>query len=189
MKDIRQIIEGSALEISLPNPFEEGVKWYLRQPEDFEADLALAVRNAAQALASEQEEIRSAATQPPSRRWLLNHKNVSDATRKQIAELEAQGDAIDPLDKIELENKRDLLETLADPSLYTRADEEANAYARKRYDEWLIKRLVFSEMGKVYLDPDSKEGPARWKALNGKIRIALKLLLYEVLALESTAKN
>lgn len=189
MTDVQDIISGKAIRIDLPNPFEEGKPWYVKQPEDYLFDLAQAVQDAAIAKAQADKTIQSVAHLPPSAAWIFRQETAMRRDDERIKELEDKGDAIDPLEAVELAATRAHRERLISPSDYTRAQEIVTRYALKRFEAWLMPRLVVDKDGDLYCDPDTKIGQERWKSLNEAQLLVLKADFYRALDLESIAKN
>lgn len=188
-KDIQLILDGSQIEIELANPFDEGVKWYMRQLEDWESDLAVAVRESEVAKAGKVQAIQDTVGITPSNSWFARYNNTVAYAKQRIVELEAQGESITPLDRVELAKQRDLLDGLIDPNDFNRADETIGKYARKRFEAWVIGMAVVSEKGERYFDPETKQGRRRWQKIGDQYKDALRMLYYYVQDLESTAKN
>lgn len=189
MTDVQDIISGKAISISLPNPFDEGKPWYVKQPEDYLYDLAQAVQDAAIAKAQSDKTIQSVAHLPPSDVWIWRQENAIRIADERIAELEAKGDAIDPLEAVELATKRAYRERLISPKDYSRAQEIVTKYALKRFEAWLMPRLIVNKDGDLYCDPETEIGKKRWASLSDDQVTVLKGLFYRALDLENIAKN
>ena len=189
MSDVQDIISGKAILIDLPNPFDAGKPWYVKQPEDYLYDLAQAVQDAAIAKAQADKTIQSVAHLPPSDMWIWRQENAIRIADERIAELEAKKEAIDPLEAVELATKRAYRERLISPKDYSRAQEIVTKFAIKRFEAWLMPRLIVSKEGDLYCDPDTEIGKRRWSALSEDQKTVIKGLFYRALDLESIAKN
>lgn len=187
--DIQKIIEASRIPIDLPNPLAPDKPWFMRQPKDYEYDLALATRESAEAAIRNDPSFKEIAHLPPSAEWLGRQEKAKSDTEARIKELEAQGKALSPEDQIELEKQRDYLARLVIPKGYTRGDELASKHSRNRFESWLIPRLLVDADNNPIFDMSTQAGQVRWDAIDYLTKKALRTPLYLAIDLILTAKN
>ena len=188
-EEIQAIIDGKPVPIDVPCPFDPGLKWEMKQPVDWQYDMAQAVREAALAEVLAQPEVAAAKRLPPSQGRMDSQERAKGETSARINVLEAKGEAIQPEEALELENLRDYRERLLTPDKYSRADEIANRFASRAFESWLVPRLVVDKTGKPVFDMNTDEGRRKWETLDRETKLPLRGPLYQVLLLVQTAKN
>ncbi len=189
-EEIQTIIDGKPLPIDVPYPGDPDFQWFIRQPVDWMYDMAQAVKEAATAKALAEPEIASVKNLPASDTYQGRQKQQRKETEARIKELESQGDALMPEDAIELENLKDYLDRLNNPSKkFSRADEIANRYGTRAMENWLLPRLIVDAKGKPLFEMESEAGRQRWEALDRETKAHLRGPLYQALLLVGTAKN
>lgn len=186
--DIKKIIEASRIKIDLPNPFDDGKPWFMRQPLDWEYDFALSVRQASDAKIRSDPAVASVASLPPSDDWTEQNRLARKNTEDRIKELKDMGDKAGPEETIELEKQQEYLTRLAVPKKFSRADEIAGKYTRTVLENWLTPRLLVDENGRSYFDMND-DGELRWNALDYTTRKQLRTPLFLAIDLILTAKN
>lgn len=190
--DIAQIISGQRLEISAKCPLPGVDKWYVRQPTDWEYDMAQAIFDAKRALVLAQPDVAEAKSLPPSDGWLRRQERAQKESNARLNTLNDQ-EKIAPLTVEEVLERKNLtayLVLLLDPREYSRADEIAHDVAGDQRDWYLLHRLVVDEAGEALLDCNTEEGLTRWNDLGRQFREKeLQTLVSRVLRLVQLAKN
>lgn len=190
--DIERVINGDALPIeTVVYPLSdqaEGFAWFMRQPTDYEYDIAIGVGEAAESETRAQPEVKAVAKLPPSAGWLAQQDNVRKNTQTKIDELSAKP-ARTPEEEIELENLTQYMRRLVEPRKFSRADEIARSASTRARDNWLIRRLVVDQNGASLFDPYQKATDRRWRKIGRDTQKELLEPLYRVLFLIQIAKN
>lgn len=190
--DIERIINGEPLPIENVNyPLNDqpaGFRWLIRQPTDYEYDIALSVSEAAEAESRAQPEVQAVAKLPPTTDWILQQDNVRQTNQRRIDELAAKP-ARTTEEEVELDNLREYIQRLVDPRKFNRADEIARKAANRARDTWFIRRLVVDQNGNSLFDPYQESTQKRWRKIGRSTQQELQSPLYKVLFLIQIAKN
>lgn len=190
--DIERIINGEPLPIDdVVYPLDDqlpGFRWFMRQPTDYEYDIALGVSEAAEAETRAQPEVQAVANLPPTADWIAQQESVRKTNQDRIKELSAKP-ARTPEEEIELDTLREYVQRLVDPHRFNRADEIARKAANRARDTWFIRRLVVDENGRSLFDPYQEVTQRRWRKIGRSTQQSLHPKLYRVLFLIQIAKN
>ena len=190
--DVEKVIDGNRIEIYIPYPLNdrgEDAKWYMRQPTDWVYDMSVGVQEAAEAQLYAMPEIDMARALPPSEYWMSIWKMRNEAIGEAIKGYEERAGQLTPEEEIDFAMQRDALENMANPALFTRADEIVRRDATRMRDIWLMPRLIEDENGKLLFDPSTKEGRERWDKLGRKAKDEMRTTLGVVMSLVQIAKN
>lgn len=190
---MEQIIDGSPVKILYDYPLSDGRvedgEWYIKQPTDWQYDMALAVQDVAYTRFENTPEVRDGATLPPSNRWMRRRKRREEAINADIADLEARGDKLTPEEALSLEDLRQSKVLLADPETMTLLKEKAGEISGKARDYYLLKHLTVDASGTLIFDQNTDDGRRRWDAFPTATKENLRIIVWRVLGYISTAKN
>lgn len=187
--DIQKIIDGSRIPIEIPYPWDDGQKWFMRQPDDWLYDYAIAIREAAEAELLADPDMQRLKNMPPSKEWQAQQTLAIETTESEIAALKKKGKARKPEEDIELKKQEDWLQRLLKPSDYSRAEELALKRGKRAFESWLIPRLIVDEAGNPLFEMDTDAGKALWDALGMQIKTQLRVPFYYAVNLIMIAKN
>lgn len=199
-EDVERVISGDRMQINWDYPFsdpappsdQEKLKWYVAQPTDWVYDMAQAVREAAVSEFMALPEIEMVKTLPPTAQFVRRQEEARQEQQVRIDELIelSKKQSLTPEQDLELENRKDHLSRIADPSqLGSRADEIASDVGVKAFEAWLMPRLIEDEDGNLLFNPHTDIGKRRWRDLGKMTKEMLRLPFYQMLLLITKAKN